>query len=429
MMAQPPNVVAAIDVGNHRVLALVAELDSKRELVIRGVGLAGSAGVRAGQVVQMKPLVEAIRVAAEEAELMAKTPVERVYASVAGTFLTGRTTRAAITLGGREREVAARDLAQLDEAVRRQPLPPGHGVLNVITHSYALDDQEGILDPQQMLGRQLAVDAYVIACQESPVRTLEKAINAAGLEVEEMLFAPVAAALATLTLDERRLGAVMIDVGFGATGYAAFANDRLVAAGCFPIGAQKINDDIVHRFQTTAEGAERAKRQAGTVLLADVGEEETISVPTIDGRATHVISRRDLCQTIHFRMEETLGLVLADVTHQVAQDASFTGVVLSGGGAHMDGVADLAEKVFFRRARLGELEGVADATQLLNTPELPARSPAVAVGLLAYGSRASLPALAPHVKPRKTGAGLFSRLARKVISKREVTDDSLRRPQ
>lgn len=428
-MAQPPNVVAALDVGNHRVLALVGELDARRELVIRGVGLSRSTGVRAGQVVQMKPVVEAIRGAAEEAELMAKVPIERVYASVAGTFLTGRTTRAMIALGSREREVAARDLAQLHEAVRRQPLPPGHTILNVITHSYGLDDQEGILDPQQMLGRQLAVDAYVIACQESPVRTLEKAINAAGLEVEEMLFAPVAAALATMTADERRLGAVVVDVGHGTTAYAAFAADRLVAAGCFPIGAQKINDDIVHRFQTTAEGAERAKRDAGTVLLTEVGDEETLSVPTIDGRASHVISRRDLCQTIHFRMEETLGLVLSDITRQVASDVTFTGVVLTGGGAHMDGLVDLAERVFFRRARLGELEGVADATQLFNTPELPARSPAVAVGLLAYGSRAALPALAPHVKSRKPAAGLLSRLARKIVSKREVRNDPVRRQQ
>jgi cell division protein FtsA len=415
-MAQSPNIVAAVDVGNQRVLVLIAELDENRELVIRGVGMARSGGLRHGQVVQMSPVVEAIRGAAEEAELMAKVPLERVYASVAGTFLSGRTTRASVALGGREREVTVRDLEQLHDAVRRQPLPTGHTVLNVITDSYALDDQEGIVDPQQMVGHRLAVDAYVIACQETPVRTLEKAINAAGLEVEEFIFAPVAGSLATLTDDERHLGAVVVDIGYGCTGYAAFANDCLLAAGCFPLGSQKINDDLVHRFQTTADGAEQAKREAGTVLLAEVGEEETIAVPTIDGRASHVISRRELCQTIHFRMEETLGLVLSDITRQIPQESGFTGIVLTGGGAHMDGIVDLAEKVFFRRARLGELEGIADATQLLNTPELPARSPAVAVGLLAYGSRARVLAMAPLARFRKPGAGLLARLFRKVTT-------------
>ncbi len=413
-MAQPPNIVAALDVGDHRVLALIAELDGNSDLVIRGVGIAASAGMRGGQVVQMKPVVDAIRVAAEEAELMAKVPMERVVASVAGNFLNGRMTRATITLGSREREVTLRDLEQLHEAVRRQPLPAGHTVLNVISHAYALDDQEGIVDPQQMVGRHLAVDAYVIACQENPVRTLEKAINAAGLEVEEFLFSPIAAALAALTDDEQRLGAVVVDLGYGVTSYAAFSGEKVLAAGCFPLGAQKVNDDLVHRFQTTAAGAEQAKREAGTVLLADVGEEETIAVPTIDGRASHVISRRDLCQTIRFRLEEILGLVFSDLGKQVSQDTSFTGIVLTGGGAHMDGIADLAEEVFFRRARLGQLEGVADATELFSTPELPARSPAVAVGLLAYGSRSRMPS-PPVVTPRRRKPGLLSRLARKVM--------------
>ncbi|MGE5236496.1 MAG: cell division protein FtsA, partial [Acidobacteriota bacterium] len=283
-MAQPTRLLAALDVGNHRVMVLIAELDDHDLVVVRGVGVAPSAGMRSGQVVQMKPVVSAIKAAVEEAEFMAKVPVERVFASVAGTFISGRMTRAAINLGPREREVTSKDLEQLHAAAQRQPLPPGHTVLNVITHSYALDDQDGIVDPQEMLGRQLAVDAYVLACQESHVRTLEKAINAAGLVVEEFLFSPVAAALATMTPDERRLGAVLIDIGYGNTTYAAFAADRLLAAGCFPLGGNKVNDDVVHRFQTTTAGAEKAKLEAATLLLADVGEEETISVPTIDGR-------------------------------------------------------------------------------------------------------------------------------------------------
>ncbi|HUK12621.1 MAG TPA: cell division protein FtsA [Thermoanaerobaculaceae bacterium] len=422
-MAPQPRILAALDVGNHRVLALLAELDERSELVIRGVGLAPSNGLRAGQVVQLKPVVAAIKAAVEEAELMAKLPVERVIASAAGTFISGRLTRAAISLGSREREVTMTDLETLHEAVRRQALPTGHTVLNVVSPSYSLDDQDGILDPQAMVGRRLAIDAYVLACQESPVRTLEKAINEAGLEVEEFRFAPVAAADATLTADERRLGAVLLDIGYGTTGYAAYSGERLLASGCFPIGSNKINDDLVHRFQTTTAGAEVAKRQAGTMLLADVGEEETISAPTIDGRGSHVISRRELCKTIRLRMQETFELIAAEVWRQIPQDAPCTGVVLCGGGAHLDGLAALAEEVFVKRARLGELEGVADATHLLASSELPSRSPAVAVGLLAHARSLLLPSSVPVVRERRRREGLLSRWTRKVLAKREVERD------
>ena len=422
-MAQGPRILAALDVGNQRVLALVAELGERDELVIRGVGVAPSAGMRAGQVVQMKPVVAAIKAAVEEAEFMAKLPVERVLASVAGTFVSGRMTRAAIMLGPREREVTAKDLAQLHAAAQRQPLPPGHTVLNVITHSYMLDDQDGILDPQDMVGRQLAVDAYVLACQESHVRTLEKAINAAGLVVEEFLFAPVASAMATLTEDERRLGAIVVDIGFGNTTFAALSCEKLVAAGCFPLAGNKVNDDIVHRFQTTAAGAEKVKAAAATMLLADVGGEETLSVPTIDGRGAHVIPRHALCETVRFRLQEIFELVLADVMRQAPSETPFTGVVLSGGGAHLDGLVALAEEVFVKRARLAELEGVADATNLLASSELPSRSPAVAVGLLAYGKKLLVPSNIPVVRAQRRHDGFISRLTKKFMAKREVAHD------
>lgn len=422
-MADAGRLLGALDVGNHRVLALIAELDERAQLIIRGVGLAPSAGMRNGQVVQMKPLVAAVRAAVEEAELMAKVPLERVLGSVAGTFISGRMTRAAISLGAREREVSYRDLVQLDEAARRQPLPPGHVVLNVLTHSYTLDDQDGILDPQEMAGRHLAMDAYVLACQEGPVKTLEKAINAAGLEVDDFLFSPIPAALATLTPDERRLGAMVVDIGHGNTTYAAIADDQLLAAGCFPIGSAKINDDIVHRFQTTGEGAEKVKREAATCLLTEVDTEQDLSLPSLHGHGSQVVSRRELCKIVRIRMQETLELVAADVLRQLPDDVSFTSVVLSGGGAQLEGIVALAEEVFVARARLAELEGVADATHLLASSEVPSRSPAVAVGLLAHGRRAALPDAAPLVRPRKARAGLVTRFINQFFKFREVAHD------
>ncbi len=419
-MPAKPRLLTALDVGNHRVLALIGELEEDASLIIRGVGVAASSGMRHGQVVQMRPVVGAIRSAVEEAELMAKLPVERVLASVAGTFVSGRMTRASITLGTREREVNLRDLEQLDEAARRQPLPPGHIVLNVLTHSYALDDQEGILDPQDMVGRQLAMDAYVVLCQDAPVRTLEKAINAAGLQVDEFLFSPVPAALATLTDDERRLGAVVIDIGYGLTSYAALHGDRVVAAGCFPIGSDKINDDLVHRFQTTAAGAERAKVEAGTMLVGDIGEDETIAIPAIHGRGNQVVSRLEMSKIMRIRMQETLELVASDVLRQVAEDVSFTSIVVCGGGAHVEGLAALAEEVFAKRARLGEIEGVADATSLLESSELPSRSPAVAAGLLAHGRRLALPDAPAMLRTRRSSPGLLARILRRLRGNKEV---------
>ena len=396
-MAQPGRIVAAIDVGNHRVLALIGELDNRRELVIRGVGLARSAGVRTGQIVQMAPVVEAIRVAVEEAELMAKVPLERVYASVAGTFLSGRMTRATITLGGRPREVTRTG----PRAAQRRRAPPA-----AAAGPHRPQRAHPQLRPRRpgrhprpaadCVGQQLAVDAYVLACQESPVRDPregDQRRRPRGRGVP--LRSPVAAALATLTATSA--GSAR------SSSTSASATPRTPPSpptGCSPPGAsrsarQKINDDLVHCFQTTdGRRRERASATPGPCCSSDVGAEETISVPTIDGRANHVVSRLELCQTVaRLRMQEILehGRRRRPPTG-ARRTSSFTGLVLSGGGAHLEGLAALAEEVFVMRARLGELEDIADATQLLNSSELPSRSPAVAAGLLAHARRTAVSA-------------------------------------
>lgn len=403
--------LGALDVGNRRVLALIAELDERRELLIRGVGVSPTSGLRQGQVVQLKPVVAAIRTAVEEAELMAKVPLSRVLASVAGPFIVGKATRTAVVLGSREREVALRDLEDLVDAARRQPSPPGHSVLNVLAHTYSLDDQDGILDPQEMVGRQLSMDSYVLICQDGPLRTLEKAINAAGLEVEEFLFSPVPAALATLTDDERRLGAVVLDVGHGGTSFAAVTGDRVVAAGSVSVGSARINDDLIHRFQTTWDGAEKAKCEAANCLYAEVDEDETLSLPSVHGRGTQVVARRELCKVVYLRVHEMVEYVANEILQQVPDGTNLRSVVLCGGGAHLHGLVAVAEDVFAARARLAELDGVADATHLLASSELPPASPAVAVGLLAHARRAALPDSPPLVRPRPTRANWLQRLA------------------
>ncbi|NWG01170.1 MAG: cell division protein FtsA [Thermoanaerobaculaceae bacterium] len=419
----PPvsSILGALDVGNHRVLALLAERDEHAKLVIRGVGTAASAGLQNGQVVQLQPLVAAIRKAVEEAEYMAGVTLESVYASTAGTFVTGRMTSATVALGPPEREVRSRDLEQAHLAVQWQALPPNHMVLNVLTHSYGLDGQEGLVDPIEMVGQKLSLEAYVLACQKQPVLALERAINKAGLRVKEFLFAPVAAALACLTPDERRLGSLLVDIGFANTCYAAVVGERVVAAGCLPLGSGKVNTDLVYCFHTTTQGAEEAKVQAGTVLLSEIDPEETVTVPSIDGRGHYLIPRREMNTIIRLRMHEIFEIVTKQVIRDCPSGMPSAGVVLVGGGSHLDGVAALAEEVFGTRCRLGEPEDVEDATQLLQNSELPARSAAVAVGLLTYAAHSWMPTVAPAARLQAGKSNWLLNKVRKVLSRKGVT--------
>ncbi|MCX7895806.1 MAG: cell division protein FtsA [Thermoanaerobaculum sp.] len=400
----PP--LAALDVGDSRVLALLAEVDANGQLVVRGAGVSPMhEGMEAGQVVGFRSVVERIKEAVQEAETTAHVPMERAWVSVSGPHVVGRLTTTALPATTRPQPVTARDLQRLWEAARWQNLPPGHVVLNVLPHHFTLDDQEHLANPEGMVGSRLSMSALVLSCKEGPLRSLEKAINDAGVAVEGFLFAPVAASLAVLTPEEKALGALVVDLGYGTTNFALWHRSHVLATGSIPYGSNNINTDLVHLYGTTFAAAEQIKRSKLTLLVETVDEDEVVLLPTLAG-ATHKVARQAACQLAASRFVELLQLVSQSYLPQLTRELRLLSVVLCGGGSYLEGADRKASAFFGCPARLGELLAWQDATGCLTQPPFPVRSAACALGLLHYGSQTIQGRLGPMAArwPRRKSA-------------------------
>jgi len=87
-------------------------------------------------------------------------------------------------------------------------------------------------------------------------------------------------------------------------------------------------------------------------------------VPGLGGRAPHHLSRRALAEVIEPRAEEMLMLARAEIERAGCYQALASGVVLTGGGAVLEHMTALAERVFRLPVRLGaplHLSGLVDA--------------------------------------------------------------------
>ncbi len=410
MMASD-TLLSALDVGNSRVLALMAEVNPQGELVVRGAGIAPlPEGMEAGQVVGFKSVVERIKEAVQEAETSAHEPMERAWVSVAGTYVMGRNTEPELPIAARRQPITSKDLQRLWEAVRWQNLPPGHVVLNVLPHDFTLDDQEHLVNPEGMVGSRLSMNALVLSSKEGPIRTLEKAVNDAGVAVEGFLFAPVASSLAVLTPEEKALGALVVDFGFGNTNYALWHRSHVVATGSLPFGAQKLNDDLVQLFGTTFSAAEEVKKHKVTLLLDTVDEEEVVLFPVLGG-GTSKVSRKKVCEAAAARVAEIFQMVGLSYTKQLTRDVRLLSVVLCGGGSYVEGIETQATAVFGCPARLGEPLAWHDGTSCLSQPPFPLRSAACALGLLHFGSQTAQGKVGPLASVLKeTKQGFWNRL-------------------
>jgi cell division protein FtsA len=401
-MKNRDRLLAALDLGSSKILALVAESDDGGRIALRGAGLAESKGFRRDSLVHLQSAVEAIGQAMQAAEQAAGVNVESVVVGVAGAHIKSLNSRGGITLGPRPREVEAEDVRRAIEAARAVSLPPEQELLHVLPQEFLLDQQNGIRDPLGLLGRRLEVNVHIVTANSTAAQNLVSAVNRAGLLVEDTLMEPLAAAESCLSPDERELGVVLADVGAGSTDWIVFHHGAPRASGMVPVGGEHFTNDIAIGLRTPLFEAERLKRAYGCASLRWVAQDSLLEVASIGERPDRVASRRALVDIIEPRAQEWLALLREALDRsECGPEASGlppAGLVLTGGAAQLEGLVDYSSQLLQVPVRLGLPKGLLGAGSTLANPANTA-----GVGLLLHCERL-------RQARRRQNGGLFDRL-------------------
>lgn len=379
-MAKPEQYVVAVDIGSSKVAVLIGQRDGKGAIEVAGKGQAPNRGTRRGNIVNLEATVEAIKQATEEAEVMAGVEISRAYVGVAGADIRSVNARGMVTVSRRDREISRQDIQRALDAAQSAALPSDREILHALPQEFLVDEQGGISDPLGMLGSRLEVQVHLITGQTARSKTVLTCVNRAGIEVAEMVFEPLAAAESVLTPDERDLGVLLVDVGAGTTGYGLFADGELQHSAVLPIGAGHFTNDLAMVLRTPYAEAERIKMKDGCCLASMAESEEGITVPAVAGGSTRVVPKREVCEILQPRAEELLSLVRDDLVKGGWDGSLRGGVVLSGGGAQLDGLLELAGQVFGASVRYGLPQGLTGLVDVISSPAWSTAS-----GLLLYG--------------------------------------------
>jgi len=376
-MAKKNPLVIGLDVGTYKIGVIVAEV-AEGGIEVVGIGTAASRGLRKGVVVNIEKTVEAIRRAVEEAELMAACEIRSVIAGSAGSHIKGFNSHGVVAV--RNREVASGDVERVVDAARAVALPTDQEVLHVLPQEFIVDDQDGIREPVGMAGVRLEARVHIVTGAVSAGQNLIKCCNRAGLHVRDLLAGPLAAAEAVLTPEERELGVALVDLGGGTIDVVVYQAGTIRHTAVLPVGGGHVTSDLAAALCTPPAEAEHLKQRHGSALAALTPAEQTIEVPGLGGRAPHHLSRRALAEVIEPRAEEMLMLARAEIERAGCYQALASGVVLTGGGAVLEHMTALAERVFRLPVRLG-------APLHLNSLVDAVASPmySTAVGLVLHG--------------------------------------------
>ena len=368
--------LVGIDVGSTRVSVIVGAMEDDR-LVIRGCGQAGHDGARKGVVANLEEVAEAVRVAAEEAEAMASVPVELAAVGLGGLPIQGLPATASVPVTGRDMTVSEDDLRRALTACAQVSIPRDFRVLDIIACGYALDGQPGMEHPVGMPGTRLDASAFVVYTNKTHADTVEQTVNRAAVAVGQLVYEPLAAAEAVVTPDERELGCLLLDLGYSTTEWVLFAEGVVVSSGAMPVGGRHFTADLAALLKTTTAAAERTKRRVGASLEREGLDFDAVEVPSLGGDGNDVHPARFAAEILHERARDLfIGVHRVLVEHKLDR-VPRAGVVLTGGGAALDGLEEVAEKIFGHRARIGRPLDLAGLTEPVSGPEW-----AVACGLI-----------------------------------------------
>lgn len=379
-MAKTDPYIVGIDIGSSKVGVLIAQRCDDGALEVVGKGRANNRGTRRGNIVNVEAAVEALKSACEEAEVMAGVEISSAYVGIAGADVRAMNSRGMVTVSRRDREISYQDIQRVLEAAQSAPLPADREILHAIPQEFVVDEQSGIADPLQMLGSRLEVSVHLVTGQSTRSKTLLTCVNRAGIEVTEVVFEALATAEAVLTHDERELGCLLVDVGAGTTTFALFADGEVQHSAVVPVGAGHFTSDLATVLRTPFAEAERIKLEKGCCLLSLVSDEEGVTVPTVAGGGTRVVPKRELCEILQPRGEELFQMVQTDLQRVGIVEPPRAGVVLTGGGAQLDGLLELAEQIFNCSVRYGLPVGLRGLVDVINCPTW-----CTASGLLLYG--------------------------------------------
>lgn len=375
--------VVAIEVGTSKIIALVGELREDGVVMITGMGERPSIGVRKGEVIDFENAALGVTSALAMAEERSNVAIQEVLLVVSGGHIQGMVNPGTIPVFDKGGEITREDVDEVMNVARAVNLPPEREVLHTISQYFYIDNELRVINPEGMEGAQLAVNMLVVHGVRSRLNSTVRVVRQAQVDVLDVACGGLCAALAVLTAEQKKSGVVVLDIGGGTTDYVVYAEGVVASVGALAVGGDHVTNDIAVGFNIPTAQAEQLKRDSGTVELAAVNAEASVTLPPEGGFPGRVIPVRALATIMHARLDELLTMLRRrlekdDVLHHLG-----AGIVLTGGVARTAGLPALAEANFGLPCTIGRPRTVSGLITNTSGPEY-----ATVSGLVQYGFKA-----------------------------------------
>ncbi len=378
------SIIVGLDIGTTYIRAVIGELsqDEDKNIEIIGVAKKPSQGLRNGVIVNIDAAASVIREVIEEAELSAGIEVTQVYTAIGGSQVEGLNSSGLV---GVDQSGHNRSL-EIDSVVKHRVIKAAQAIrysedkreLHILPQDYIIDGTPGYKDPLGISGVRLEVKTLLIIASVTALKNIEQCVTRAEYFLDGVMLKTLAASYATVHQEEMEQGSILIDLGGGTTDVMVLSGGAPVFTASIPAGGNLVTNDIAIVKKISNATAERLKIDYGCCWITGNEMNEEVIIPGLGGRAPEQTTRFDLCQIIQPRMEEIFTMVRKEIVHKSNIKELGGNIVLTGGGALMPGIVELAQSVWrTENVRIGEVSDLGGADQSYRSPDF-----ATVVGLV-----------------------------------------------
>jgi cell division protein FtsA len=377
--------IVGLDIGTQNIRVVQAKADEQTgKLSIIGASEVLSAGIRRGVIVDIEEAVSSISQALERVERMTGIPVSGANVSVGGSHISALASHGVIAISRADGEITENDIVRVIDASQAISIPQNREVLHVFPKTFTLDGQTGIRDPLGMSGIRLEVNTLIVQAGLPFVKNLTRAIMQAGLEIEDLVLAPCAAAESVLNKRQKDLGVALVDLGAGTTSVAVFEEGDLLHTQVLPLGSMHITNDIAIGLRCSIDTAEKVKLLFGHSDPKAVNKNEEIDLSKIDPSEEETTLRSYVIEIIEARLEEIFDHVGSELK-KIGRDGKLpSGIVLTGGGSNLPGILEFTKKHLRLPVSLGQPQNITTIIDRVDDPAF-----ATVAGLVLWGEKFS----------------------------------------
>ena len=365
-----------LEIGTSKTCMVVGEVKPDARVTIIGVGEVPSSGVSRGEVSNVAKAMQSVYEAWILAQDHADVDIVTVYLSVTGKEIKGQTNRGTYRLPEGESIITREHMDEVMDIARDMATPNESFVLHRVPGLFSVDGMDNLSNPEGLSGKTLDIDCHIIYGPKSRITNSLRCVREIPLEVEDVVFAPLAAAQYALDRHSKQAGALLIDMGAGTTDYALYLEGQLIASGCIPVGGDNVTYDIQQCMGIPWEVAELAKKEQAHAYASDVSSKDMVK---LSRKGDWVAERGRLNEIVQLRMVETFKLLRAALPNDIIRKKRIQEVVMCGGASLMRGVGQLASHYFGVTIKQPVLPPNGETMSYLDDPRY-----ATAIGLIRY---------------------------------------------